>query len=524
MHIKLLEIKWTTHLFFRYIHSPLGCYQNFTTGKAVIKILLMLTMLAIPVVVLYWMAQAPPANMNTNGPVNSISKNCMAEARQFYQNRQFSLASQEFWQYTKGIATPQPEQELEWLEAQLGAVLCGILANDSHWTEKWESCKLQQRGSWQGKFFTYLEYITPVREQYFRQHSSDQTLPAREFLLIQLMLQENHIQFLPQVIKNTRQPALLWDFCLLVSWDWIKQGKFAQAQTVLAVCKQNATPIQAQESDDGIEIIGILQDRIPASLTGSANTALQSPRRLEYSLELHPLQLLRPTSPLFAYEKAIQSHPEHWKNLILADQLFCIGAGAKNHAFFWSQGTKFILALENSAPSDMKPVYHAQLCQLNVAMAWDSINQGDLSEAQAIFEKYLDSKGTPWYQEARLGLAILAYKQGKPLSELLPELEDVEIGWEYWLGGNKISFDRLAERKTWQAPLEKDKIARPCQTALILFDVFCLLGEGYHAKTLLAQIAKIPSPHPISNPILKMEEANIPQDSYSVCRIWEKLD
>lgn len=494
-------------------------HQIYRSGKVMGKILMIMTVVVIPIACLYWLAQVPTTNSATNLADTPISKNHLVEARQLYQNRQYTLASQEFAQHVKIISrNRKPEQEMEWLEAQLGAVLCSILAEDATWTSQLQQCELDQRGSWQGKFFTYLEYIKPTHVAYFNEKSVDGKLPAHYFLLIQLIIQENHTQILSDVINRAKQPQLLWDFCLLIAWDYVQQAQFTSAQTLLEICKKHAiTPIQWQEFYSATDIISILQNPEQIPQTSQPQTSLK------YSFQLNSIDILRPASPLFQHQKIITVNPGQWYHIMLADLLFCMGAQNNKHTFFWSQGLKFVRTLEKIASSDMKVVYYALAFRLQTAMAWDCVNQGDLSQAQSIFEKCFDTKGTPWYQEARLGLAIVAYKQGKTLTELLIELEDAEIEWEYWLGGNKISFFRSIERKQHQARFETISQDKRLKIGFILFDVFCLLGEGYHANMLLNELAKLSStssPHPIFH----IEESNIPKDEYSVCRIWEKLD
>ena len=192
----------------------------------------------------------------------------------------------------------------------------------------------------------------------------------------------------------------------------------------------------------------------------------------------------------------------------------------------WQKGEQLLQKNLTALQKRLPALYLSLEKRFALAGAWCDFLAGRMPAAHVVFTSCLAGPAEPGWlkQEAKLGLALLAWKDNNSIEEIVTSMGEHHRNNYYWLAGHKVDFYRLAARRK-----HKDNIERLCKQSeshrvyFTLIDALCLLGDGRAAYALLGQVIER-YPEAEVRTIYLAEQKNIPGDAYADNQIWEKLE
>ena len=433
----------------------------------------------------------------------------LKKAQSLYEEKKWQSAAIEFDSVLKSC------NEIEEIEARLGSIVCRLLDKNSEWEEQIKLWKVGTRGYWHGMSFTVLESISLDKRDDFDEVLKKTDIPFGHFLLIQFLLLEGYENSIPLVVeKMPSYRNLAWDLLLLTAWQKLKEKQGNDREALFDLIYQNAvSPEQKAEATYGILLGNFFSPENKKDVI--------CPDAWEYYVDLKKISFFRSSSPISVYQEFLtKSSIALQSPLVFCDLLFTFGGYLSDPVPVWEKG---ILFLESHKPkedvSNLKAVCDCLKKRFSHAMGWSYLMKGDFENAQKHF--LLESQDGKKEKE-EIALALIAWKQGTSLVDIVKQFSPTSWKEEYFLGGRKVSFYRLPSReakreefqKLWNDPIHK--------IAFLFLDIFCLTGDGRSAHILLDQIVS-EFPEEIYS-LYMAEEENIPRDPYAENQIWEKLD
>lgn len=438
----------------------------------------------------------------------SAQEDPLQKARTYYEEKNWEKASIEFDLAAKSC------HGIDQDEARLGSIVCRLFDKQSSWEEKINLWKPETRGYWHGKSFTTMETIPLDRRDGFYEIMKREDIPLAYFLLMQFVLLEGHEHFVSSIIeKMPLHKNLAWDLALLSAWENLKQKQGNEGESLFEIIYQNAiSPEQKEEAACGI-LLGNF-------FAPEKKKEILFPSGWDYRMDLKKISVFRSSSPIHDFQVTLEkTNLSLQQSLIFCDILFTFGGFLPDPVPVWEKGLDFLNESKGKFTEENQKLYDASRKRFWSAIAWFYWIKGDLEKAgkNFIFETHDGKK-----EKEDIGQALIAWKQDISLSDIAKQFSSAQWKEEYFVGGKKISFYRLASREKKRAEIEKLWNDPLHKIAFILFDIFCLTGDGRSAHILLDQIV---SEFPENIYSLYMaEEENIPKDPYAENQIWEKLD
>ena len=404
-------------------------------------------------------------------------------------------------------------------EAILGLALCRLLTGADQWQTPLNKWPGSGHGYWQGQTFTVLEGLAPTIRRHFQRQLPTKGQEGGLWLLLRLALLDKHYRVAPQIIAAIGQEHLAWRYCLAFAWARLKNNRYLAPGALFDLLLRTPTSGKScqQEAGYGLMLAVILE-------TGRQRHPISLPTAWRYRLDLDVVDFFRTDSPMVEYRQRLLGLPAVELNrLVVADMLYALGAKSRNKIDVWQKGLHYLEATQ--PPPVLADVYSDYRTRFRLAIAWNHLLSGSRENARKIFTDCQQSGNSQsrWQEDARLGLALLAFKQEQELEAASALLVGCQIGRHYWLGGKKFDFYRLPERVHRRDAIEQLCRDRKQRCYLTMLDALCLLGDGRAAQTLLGNIVAASSDSSVRN-IYLAESANIPADAYAENQIWEKPD
>ncbi|NUM32992.1 MAG: hypothetical protein HUU50_00465 [Candidatus Brocadiae bacterium] len=433
----------------------------------------------------------------------------LQKARSLFEEKKWDKAAEEF------DLAQKTQSGMDQDEAQLGSIVCHLLSQNPRWEEQIKLWQPGMRGYWHGKSFTAIESIPLDKRDAFYDILKKEDMPFSYLLLVQFLLLEGYENSVSAVVEKMPQhKKLAWDFILLTAWENLKQKQGNEGEVLFEVVYQNA--VSQEQKDEAI--YGILLGNF---FTPERKKEISFPKLWEYRLDLKKISAFRSSSPLNVYRSPLEKDGlSLQQHIVFCDMLFSFGGFLLEPVNLWEQGLAYLDKYKQDfLANNQQEAYDCLRKRFYHAIAWFHCIKGDLEKAgnRFVFETLEGKK-----EREDLGFALILWKQGHPLSDIVKQLSSVAWKEEYFVGGRKFSFYRLPSRENKRSEIEKLWAEPYHKIAFILFDVFCLTGDGRSAHILLDQIV---SEFPENIYSLYMaEEENIPKDPYAENQIWEKLD
>ena len=477
-------------------------------GKFLLALILAIALLLVSC----WEQPGKPASKD------APQKDILAHAHAFYRQHKFQQSLAMF-SNCLSVKAGHPDDKSRRQEAALGMAICRLLTANDQWPTSMGKWTIGSRGYWQGQTFTVLEGLAPSVRLHFEKKLAATGHDCGLWLLLRLALRHRHYPILPRIIARIEEGELAWRYCLAFGWSLLKDNSYSAASLLFdSLLRTSASGKTChEEARYGLVVARILEN-------GQKQQIISLPRGWRYRLDLSAIDFFRPGSPMHEYQENLTRLPfPVVAELVLADSLYILGGKAKNKIDVWERGDRYLEAAE--CPATLTAIYSCCRTRFRLAMAWRYLITGSRENARRIFTGCLKAGNIErqWQWEARLGLALLAFKQDQELEAASALLAGWQPGRHYWLGGKKFDFYRLSGRARRREAIERMCDDGKHRIYLTMLDALCLLGDGRTAQTMLGNIVAA-SGDSTTKEIYLAEEVNIPIDAYAENQIWEKPD
>lgn len=422
------------------------------------------------------------------------------------------------------------EQQAPALEKdeELELLISEFLEEKASWKERMTTWQPDVFYIWEGKRVLPTDGLSPSNASYFEGKMPSENPARAYFLILHLLLNRRHYQLSALIAEMPEGKEVAWEFCISWGWELMKANDYAEAKRLFEIIARAEIALNQKEEAR----FGALLARVmvcPDAPLGDDDVALFA-GRWTYCMERKTIEFFRSTSPVYPYAKVASEvlFSKATAHLMVADMIFLAGGSSGQRLTVWQTGIAF---LESNAPDyaqrpDLIPIYATLSRRFQKAIAWGNIVEGEYKEAKKIFES-VQTLDAIEKSELRLARAFINFRDDPSLEIIYAQFPDMSWpGWpDYWLGGKKFSFYRIARREERRETIESVCLQNPeIRTCLILLDTFCLLGQKDTARQLLSLIVREYSDNAEVKALCIEEDKEIPRDVYAESQIWEKLD